>query len=292
MFADACEKAMKYTRPVIFSFRSVDGSTESGCAAFVILNREGWIVTAGHIFDSFIKFTNDQKNYKELMAENNKPHMMDFQPIHPDPSWITNHSFWWGWDGLRLSDAYINREMDIAVGRLDGFRPEMISEYPVLKDPAKMRPGTSLCRIGFPFLENLTDFDESTQNFRIKKGVFPMALFPNDCMYTRNVLTGTSHDSNYEMLYVETSTPGLRGQSGGPIFDRNGCVAAIQVRTAHLPLGFSPSIKNDKGEMVEEHQFLNVGIGLHVKTIMSVLNGRGIKYNCESEDKGFRIVEE
>lgn len=291
MFADACERAMKFTRPVIISTRSVDGTTTSGCAAFIIINRDGWILTAGHIFDSFVKYKDDEKKIKELEdlnADASNPGGLK-RSIKKDPSWLTNHSFWWGWDRVSLSEVYVNREIDIAVGRLDGFRSEWISEYPVFKDPSKMRPGTSLCRLGFPFVDSTTDFDEQKNTFVIRKGVLPMALFPNDGIHTRNIMMGKSKDGDFEILYVETSTPGLRGQSGGPIFDRNCNIAGIQISTAHLPLGFTPTIKYGN-ETITENQFMNVGLGVHVKTLLAILDSKGIKYTSESDDQGFRII--
>ena len=54
---------------------------------------------------------------------------------------------------------------------LEGFNPEWIKEYPVFKDPDTIRPGTSLCRIGFPFMESTTDFDEQ-QALVLETGFF------------------------------------------------------------------------------------------------------------------------
>ena len=54
MFADACERAARFTRPVIISTRQADGKVTAGCGAFVVLNEDGWIFTAGHIFDSLL----------------------------------------------------------------------------------------------------------------------------------------------------------------------------------------------------------------------------------------------
>lgn len=288
MFADACEKAMRYTRPVIVSTRCVDGSTQSGCGAFIVLNRDGWIITAGHLFSQFIKFQQDKKKMEEIdrivVEEGNHPN------LEKDPKWITHHSFWWGWDRVNFVEGFVDGDTDIAVGRLEGFRPEMISEYPVFKDPDTIRPGTSLCRIGFPFIDSTTDFNESNGTFCIRKGVLPMAFFPNDGIHTRNIYSGKSNVGNYDKLYIETSTPGMKGQSGGPIFDKNGYIAGMQVRTAHMPLGFSPTAVNEKGERVVENQFLNVGIGLHVKSILQILDDKHISYDCERDDQGFKIV--
>ena len=285
MFADACEKAMKFTRPVLISSRTFDGRTSSGCATFFIINRDGWALTAGHVFKSNIQHREDKKKIDEYNAKKSSD-----PELKPDPDWIVNSSFWWGWDNIRVSEAYVNLDIDIAVCKLEGFRPEMIKEYPVFKDPSKMRPGTSLCRLGFPFIKDVTEFDEATSSFRIRKGLLPMAFFPNEGIHTRNVLMGKSTDGGFEKLYVETSSPGIKGQSGGPIFDKNGYIAGMQVFTAHYPLDFRPSVTNSKGETVEENQFMNIGAGVHVKTIKAILDSKGIKYDEEGDDQGFRII--
>ena len=281
MFADACERAMKFTRPVIISSRTFDGRTISECATFFLINRDGWAITAGHIFRSNIKFNEDRKKIEDY-----KKGKID----KADPDWITNHSFWWGWDNLRIAEAYVNMEIDIAVLKLDGFKPDMIKEYPVFKDPEKMRPGTSLCRTGFPFVSDATEFNEGAGGFRIKPGILPMVFFPNEGIHTRNIFAGKSKDGNYDKLFIETSSPGIKGQSGGPIFDRNGNIAGMQVFTEHFALDFRPSAVKDKGEPVEENQFMNIGVGVHAKTIMQVLDSKGVKYDMEGDDQGFRIV--
>ena len=293
MFADACEKAAKFVRPVIISTRNHEGAVEAGCATFFVINDEGWIVTAGHIYDSFVRYQSYQERIKEVDDLNRKYSLRkgsSENEIKYDPSWLTNHSFWWGWDGVRLTNVYVNRQIDIAIGKLEPFDPAWIKEYPVFRDPDTLRPGTSLCRLGFPFVEAASEYDEDTKSFRIKKGVLPMPLFPNEGMHTRNVFKGKSKDGNYDLLYVETSTPGLRGQSGGPIYDKDCEICAVQVQTAHLPLGFHPTIEYE-GKTVVENQFLNVGLGVHVKTLLSILDDRKIKYQVDSmsEGVGFRI---
>ena len=276
MFADACERAAKFVRPVIISTRRNDGAVEASCGTFFVINDEGWIITAGHIYDQFVKFQADMKS----------PDRKD------DPSRLTNHSFWWGWDGVHLTNIYVNRQIDLTVGKLEPFDPNWISEYPVFRDPDSLRPGTSLCRLGFPFVQVASDYDENTRSFKIRKGVLPMPLFPNEGMHTRNVFKGKSKDGNYDMLYVETSTPGLKGQSGGPIYDKDCRICAVQVQTAHLPLGFHPTIEYE-GKTVVENQFLNVGLGIHVKTLLKILEDRNIRFEVDrlSDNVGFRILD-
>jgi len=284
MFADAVEKAMKFTRPVIMSYRTLDGNVLSGCATFMMLNREGWMVTAGHVFDSVTRYNKDAEKIRRANAANAD----DTEHVKMDPKWVTNQSFWWGWDGVRVRNTYINREIDIAVGKLEPFSPDWISEYPVIKDPDTIRPGTSMCRIGFPFINSTTDFNEKTQTFHIREGVLPMPFFPNDCIHTRNISMGKCPDG-YDISYIETSAPGMKGQSGGPIFDRSCRIAGIQVKTAHLPLGFHPTVKKSSGEVVVENQFINVGLGVHMRTLTAMLDSLGVKYASEPKDRGYRI---
>jgi hypothetical protein len=42
--------------------------------------------------------------------------------------------------------------------------------------------------------------------------------------------------ANRKVKFIETSTPGLRGQSGGPLFDAKGEIWGIQSRTNFLEL--------------------------------------------------------
>ena len=301
MFAKACERVYKFTRPLITSTRTVDGTVSSSCGTFIIINPEGWILTAGHLFDSFVKYQQDMKKIKEVEEINARKASMAVpgamtlpDTIQLDPKWITNHSFWWGGDGLRITSVYVNREIDIALAKLDGFRPDMVQEYPIFRDPDTMRPGTSICRTGFPFANIATDFDEGSKSFRIRNGVLPLPFFPNDGIHTRNVLKqNKSREGNYDMLYVETSTPGLKGQSGGPIFDTNGHIYAMQVQTNHIPLGFHPISEYD-GKSIVENQFLNVGIGVHGKLLQQIMRDHHISFKVEgdsSEEEQYIINE-
>ncbi|MCL2712439.1 MAG: trypsin-like peptidase domain-containing protein [Methanomassiliicoccaceae archaeon] len=290
MFGDACEKAMRFTRPVITSTREYDGTVKCSCGAFIVLNDDGWILTAGHIFDSFVAHKEHGKKIKEIEEQNSHKGISDRNrpKLKIDPSWLTNHSFWWGWDGVRLNEVFVDRKIDIAVGRLQPFDRKWITEYPTIKDPLKMRPGTSLCKLGFPFSQINATFDEKANNFRLADKTLPLPLFPLEGMHTRNIMHGKSMDNTIDILYVETSSPGLRGQSGGPIFDKDCNICGIQLRTNHMPLDFKAEATVD-GRKVVENQFLNLGVGLHAKTIVDVLRKRNIEFTMEG-DSGYRII--
>lgn len=112
-------------------------------------------------------------------------------------------------------------------------------------------------------------------------GTLPIPLFPMEGIYTREVVAGKSKDGKYDIKFIETSSPGLRGQSGGPIFDTEGSIWALQSHTSHLPLGFSPKI-NKNGKEVEENQFLNVGRGVHIELIVNFLRENVIKHTLST----------
>jgi len=288
MLAKAYSLARFFTKPLIISMRFYDKTVECIGGAFVVLNDEGWVITAAHLWESFFAYqqhTKELQAHKKQMEElkqdqslTGKKRNKKLQRIKPNPRWTTNHSFWWGWDGVSIKDVRALTEADIVIGRLEPFKRTMVQAYPTIKDPSKdLNPGTSLCKLGYPFHKLEASFDETKNAFTLAPGVVPLPLFPIEGIYTRNAVGGKSKDGKYEIKFLETSSPGLRGQSGGPIFDTNGTVWAMQSRTTHFPLGFSPRVKKNGGE-VEENQFLSVGLGVHPELIIAFLTDNGIAF--------------
>ena len=285
MFASALKRVTPFTHPVIISKRLVSGQVECGCATFIILNADGWILTAAHVINDLVtKQTHDRERAKykadvdaiEADARlNAKQRKRQISKLPCNSKWMTNVSYWWGADGVRADNFAYDSVADLALSKLKPFDPAQITNFPVFRDPAnELAPGTSLCRLGFPFHEIATTYDEAADTFRLPEGTLPIPRFPMDGIYTRGAIF-LHEASGRRVEYVETSTPGLRGQSGGPIFDIEGRIAGLQSRTNHLALGFSPVVKRD-GKEVREHQFLNVGLGTHVKEILAFLQAQGV----------------
>lgn len=286
MFADACEKMMKCTFPLISSRHMVDGSSDSGIGTFVVINPEGWALTAAHVLMHMVKHKEYLRNIREV-DEWNAQHPDERR--EKDPKWTDHHSIWLGIPNVDIETAYINAELDLALFKMRNFRKEYVKEYPTFKDPSKLRVGTSVCRLGFPFTSAATTFVDDKKIFVINKGVIPVPFFPNDGMYTRTLADGkTKDEDSFDKLFLETTSPGLRGQSGGPIFDRSGNIVAIQSRTAHMRLGFK---SNPVSQNPFPEQIMNLGLGVHVKSILQVLDKKGVKYKSEADDDGYRIIE-
>ncbi len=291
MFANAYEIARKFTMPVIISLRYYSGKVNCSCGAFIVLNDEGWILTTAHIFNSYLQYGQHKKQMqkyeeeKKAIMENpgydQKQKKKRIAHLKIYPGWILNHSFWWGMDGAILDNIKILKEGDIMVGQLKPFDKTKFREYPRFMNPVNMKIATSLCKLGYPFHRIEAHFDEDKHRFEIKKEMIPTYPYPIEGIYTRELFKGITEDGKYRMSFLETSTPGLMGQSGGPIFDTNGVVWAVQSRTLHHPLGFSPKIVTNGKEIVE-NQFLNVGVGIHSGLIRQFLKNNDIKF--ESAD--------
>lgn len=288
MFAKAYALASEFTQPVIISTRLYSGEVKCGVAAFVVLNKEGWIVTAAHVWNAFVARREHLKQIRQYeaalqaiqtnSAASTQQKTNKMRQLKSNPQWISNHSFWWAWPGVRHKEFYVRSDIDLALARLEPFEPAMVKAYPTIKDPSKnMQPGTSLCRLGYPFHEIHATYDEKTRTFNLAPDALPIARFPIEGIYTRNCIVERSQDGKYEVKFLETSSPGLRGQSGGPIFDVNGTVWAIQSQTTHFDLGFSPKIKRGNRE-IEEHQFLSAGWGVHPEVLTAFLRDKNIDF--------------
>src|SRR5690606_2946450 len=120
-------------------------------------------------------------------------------------------------------------------------------------------------------------WDEGENRFSLPPESVPIPRFPIDGMFTRevNVELSNGKKHHFPLKYLETSSPGLKGQSGGPIFDSNGHIWAVQSKTSHLPLGFNPTVPNTN---TKEHQFLNVGWGVHAETIINFFHEHKINF--------------
>ena len=287
MFVHAFRRASCFTRPVVISRRYFDHSTDCGCGAFVVVNDEGWIVTAAHLLSSIGKIQRDAEAIVDyyhtihtIEQEEKIPREERFEKIRrlPDnPKWITNVSYWWGMDGVQLADIRPLPEGDLALGRLTPFDPNAWVDYPVFKSPGDLDVGTALCKIGYPFQKIQASFREANNSFELSSSARTLSCFPMGGLYTRTLSAGKSGDGRYDVKFLETSSPGLKGQSGGPILDVNGTIWGVQSRTDHYAYGSVSRVEKD-GREIEEDQCINLGIGIHPEVIVRFMEDNGIRF--------------
>jgi hypothetical protein len=296
MFRRACKIAQGFTFPVVISRKTIGGDCSSLIGTFIVVNKDGWILTAHHIIQQLVRLIQEENVARDLEVQR--------QSVANDDSLSStarkrklgalkrldkNHtdrvSAWWGKDGVSVTDVRGLKNVDLGIGRLVPFDPTWVPSYPVFKDPSQnFDCGASLCKLGYPFHSITPTWNADNKAFELPQGSLPLPPFPIDGIYTRTVKVAaqSTDTAPFPMLYLETSTPGLRGQSGGPIFDTDGNIWAIQSRTAHFDLGFAPKVKRSDGEHTE-NQFLNIGLGVHVETILGLLDQQGIDYQMSDD---------
>lgn len=287
MFTKAYEIAMRITYPLVVSMRFYDKSIDSGLGSFVVLNDDGWIITAAHNLGAAFAFNQHQqeiKEYNEKIEKINankliKDHQRKImaKAIKPNPKWVTDFAIMLVGQPIEIKENFVYGEHDVAFLRVDKTVIKDQAIFPSFIDPNKIKAGTSLCKFGYPFVEFKSTFNEITNQFELPKNLFPVPFFPIEGIYTRNFLKGKSQDQTMDIIFLETSSPGLKGQSGGPICDIDGNIYAIQSQNVTLPLGFVGTTEVGK-KKIEENQFLNIGIGVHPKTIVELLNKHNIRF--------------
>lgn len=291
MFAQACMRASQYTHPVIIRRRFFDRSLQCSCGAFIVLNEEGWIVTAAHLWNAYFTYQEHAAQileYRRRVEAIREDPGLNFEQKHArigllktDPGWLTHVSYWWGRDGGRLTDMKFLPDGDLVIGRLDPFDPGRQTVYPVIKHPARLDVGTSLCRLGFPFSRIEATFDEATQTFGFAPGTAHPVRFPVEGIYTRELSAGPSRDGRYAIKFVETSSPGIVGQSGGPIFDANSSLWGVQSRTDVYPL--RPAGRTGAGDAeAGDGQFYPVGVGAHPELLATFLSDHDVRFTLSA----------
>ena len=294
MFKKAIGIASRFTFPVVISSRTVKGKCHAMMGACIAVNPEGWILTAAHIIHQIQAKQKQVQLYQDYQRDLAKyeretstatPHKKG--KLHhltkPGSTTARNHSVWWGVDGVQMVEVVIAPANDLALCRLEPFDADRIQEFPVFKDPAEdYVPGQSLCRIGYSFFDIVPQFDEERNAFLLPEGAVPPPLFAIDGMFAR-ILNAPAPGGPKDQMgkFIETTSPGLLGQSGGPIFDPEGRVWALQSHTRHYALGFKPPTPGPVQGQVE-HQFLNVGAGVHAEAILALLDQQGVKHQRSS----------
>jgi hypothetical protein len=301
MFRKALSIVSNFTLPVLLSRKTARGKCEGTVGTCVVINRDGWIVTAAHLLRQWNQLQADVQSFRDfpglrksiednqtISRQEKRKRLADLRGPNPDST--DQCSAFWGIPGSVLMDiAWVGLSgpgwdelVDIGIGRLVPFDPNSVSAYPRFKrdsqDIDDVGPGTSLCKLGFPFCTISPTWNGT--GFILP--AIPFTRFPIDGIFTRNLHIqvvdphGGPLQTPFPVKYLETSTPGLKGQSGGPIFDVGGVIWAIQAKTVHLPLGFDAKVPGRQGH--SEHQFLNVGLGVHPTTLLGFLRDRNVAF--------------
>ncbi len=242
---------------------------EHTIGTMMILNKHGDILTCRHIANEFINNDILRKDYEKVINGS--------KSVKDDDVVLTNINLPFKANTLEIK---MHKYLDLAViTSKEGFKFN-IDKYPVF---SKKLPdmGQSVCKLGFAFPEyDLFEYSEEENNIVIKKDIRPsFPLFPMDGIVTRHIM-----DKNKELSMFETSSPGIRGQSGGPIFSPEGLVYGIQSMTKHIDMNFDIDMKVKRGNKLKEvtyTPFINLGVGVSSVEIIKFLDENKIEYNAK-----------
>lgn len=291
MFVKAIERAGGFTR-AIHSIIRIWGSDKilPGSATMFFVNADGWALTCAHvakqfaegqaIADKFAAFKEERSQLAPGKNQRNALNQLERKYGYKAGEAVELHTRMLGCvEGPLSLDIKIHGTLDIALMKFNGFSKILADNYPVFgRDGSDLKQGMSICRLGFPFPE-FTNFGYDALTDTIgwtTGGQESTPRFPIDGMLTRHVA-----DASGQIIAFELTTPGIRGQSGGPAFDSEGRVWGMQSVTKHLDLDFDVDVEVQRGaktRRVQDSAFLHAGGCIHIDVLKAFMRDNDVKF--------------
>ncbi len=291
MFVEAIEKAARFTRPIHSILRTYEGKKIiPGAATLFFVNEDGYAITCKHVAGLLSTSDNLNNQFNEFKKERDqlpkdgqyKRNLKGLElkyKYNNDPVIQVKHNFIDCVDFMSGFTMHFHPKHDLAIIKFNDYKSLKYNECAqFLKDSSSIRQGEFLCRLGFPFPEFTNfKFNKNTDDIEwSNEGISHSPRFPIEGMVTRFLA------EDNRLFGIELSTPGLKGQSGGPLFNKEGIVYGMQFSTKHLHLGFDlvekEIVSNNKTKKVSDYSFLHLGQCIHVDTIKEFLKEKNVKY--------------
>lgn len=182
-------------------------------------------------------------------------------------------------DAMASFTYHTHPRYDLAILKFNEYNTLHYQDYTVFKrKAADIKQGEFLCRLGFPFPEftNYT-FNEAADDIEwTTTGIDHSPRFPIEGMMTCFLA------EENQLFGIEISTPGLKGQSGGPLFNKGGIVCGMQFSTKHLHLGFylkgKEMLVNNTIKKVSDYSFIHLSQCIHAETIKAFLRKKNVRF--------------
>ena len=294
MFVKAIDIASNFTRPIYTISRNYL-STEviPGAATLFFINSNGWAFTCGHVVDDLYlvdKINTDYHSFKTELATKSETIKSTNLLQNLEKKYRYNKQvtielqcrFLNCVEGELKISLIKNKKYDVALIKFLDFPKLLCYSFPCFpKDTSKLKPGKFLCRLGFPFPEFTNfEYDEDSDSIRwTETGNMNSPQFPSEGMLTRMNI-----DAEDQVFAFEMSTPGLLGQSGGPVIDSEGKIWGMQFATSHLDLNFDVDqevIRKGVKKHIQDSAFLHVGHCIHVDILKSFMVENGVVFREE-----------
>ncbi|MBS1495374.1 MAG: trypsin-like peptidase domain-containing protein [Bacteroidetes bacterium] len=292
MFVAAIEKAAQFTRPIHSILRTYGGKQIiPGASTIFFVNEKGYAITCKHVAEMVATADNINQNYLQFKNERQQ---IQGQPKYqqllkgleikykllPETIIQIKNNFVDAVDNMSGFNFIMHPTLDLAIIKFNDFGKIHYSSCATfLKDGNAIKQGSFLCRLGFPFPEfNNFSFNQLADDIEwTNTGTVVSPRFPLEGMVTRFLA-----DQPHGLYGIEMSTPGLRGQSGGPLFDEAGIVYGMQFSTKHLHLGFDIEDKeiriNHTFKKVTDYSFIHLGQCIHVNAIKAFLSENNVEF--------------
>ena len=291
MFTTAIETIANFTRPIHTILRTYGGKQViPSSSTLFFVNDLGYAVTCKHVVELLISSEQVNQQFTHFKGERarlsndgkQKQHLRGLElkyNYNPDSFVEIRNNFLDCIDTMSGFTCHVHPTYDLAIVKFNDFNRVMYTGHArFLRDGTSIKQGKMLCRLGFPFPEFTNyRYNESTDQIEwTTEGIAQSPRFPLEGMVTRFLGDGTG------VVGIELSTPGLRGQSGGPLFDSNGVVYGMQYATKHLHLGFDLIDKeimvNNKVKKVTDYSFIHLGQCIHVEIIKNFLREHNVPF--------------
>ena len=279
MYKKSLNENSKYLIPFVEGVKYYGSDNiEHNLGTMMVINKNGDILTCKHIASEFVANLELGKTYKSIMDEmdNVKNHqerkMIEKKyELNDESVVLSNINLPFQVNGDIEINIKVHKYLDIALINFKGIKFD-IDTFPTFSTKLPLQ-GQSVCKLGYAFPEyDFFEYSESQRNIVMKKDIianFP--LFPLDGIVTRHVM-----DENKKISMFETSTPGIGGQSGGPIFDPQGLVYGMQSMTKYMKLPVNLINKDDKFDI---NPYMSLGVGVSSVEIIKFLEENNIKFN-------------
>ena len=291
MFVAAIAKATGFTRGIhtIVRFHGSKAVVPSAATLFFV-NGDGWALTCKHVAEQVIAAETLLPRYRDFQTQRSA-----LKGVKRERQLLRELERRFGFvDGVALeaynnfidriegplkADVKLHPDLDIALLHFSGYTKLSSSTFPIFaKDDGDLKQGKYLCRLGYPFPE-FTNFEYDGANDCIRwtnSGRIDTPSFPIEGMVTRHLINASGAVVGFEM-----STPGLRGQSGGPAFDADARVWGMQFSTRHLDLDFDVDmevLRKGQKRIIKHNAVLHVGHCVHVAALKAFMRANGVPF--------------